>query len=413
MRYVNKKTQDLLNLLKNKGLKYPDTSLYRAFSKKQKETDLESLNKDELENIYKEWRDFEAKTRKEHRMRKQKQKQEEEEAELYNYLIDEYEKEEAEKAERKSRQDENDAAMSLLNLNSANNNNEHIVQKHKENKTGHSVQKHKENKTGHSVQKHKEIVNRIKQNLPVTEEDMSNYEKYKKYHRDYARKSKKNYSQRHLNRYKSRKNSTKKKEPQINIQQNDIIPDHALIPKNISVNEYENENEEVNEYEISKDAPINHLNLPHDFQFDEKYDFGYVDSPSVGTLIDSNTNSSSVGTLIDSDEGSNKISNINFSSYDPENHGYLEPLPIDNNINLSSYQPENHGYLEPLPINNNNQDNKILEQEEHRKESVNKFRKRKQGQKKKEELTKKRKRYTSNIDSLQNLKQKRTMKNRK
>ena len=106
-------------------MNYPDKSLFRAFSKKQKEIDLELLNKDELEKIYKEWREIEATNRKKNRTIKRKQKQSGEEEDLFNYLIDEYEKNNAEKtvaaAERKSKQDENDAAMSLLNLNSVNN----------------------------------------------------------------------------------------------------------------------------------------------------------------------------------------------------------------------------------------------------------------------------------------------------
>ena len=309
---------------------------------------------------------------------------------MFNYLIDEYEKNHAEKiaaAERKRKQDENNAAMSLLNLNNIGN----VSNK---------------NKTGHSTAKHKEIRNRIIRKLPVSERDMINYEKYKQYHRDYARnynnsrKPKKNFSQKPINRYKSRKNSTKKKEPQINIQQNDIIPEHALIPKNIPQNDIIpddalipnnmtenlfNPNEDVNEYEISKDAPINHLNLPSDFQFDEKYDFGYKDSPSVGTLIDSDKDSSSVGTLMNEDKGSNKMSNINLSSFDPTIQGYLEPLSIDNNTTNF---------------------------EEHRKEAVDKFKKRKLEKNNKEKLSQKRKRYTYNNDSLQNLNQNKTRKNK-
>ena len=421
MRYVNKESQNLLNLLKNKGLDYPDNSLYRAFSKKQKEIDLNLLNKDELENIYKEWRELEATNRKKNRTikRKQKQKQEQndEEEDLFNYLIDEYEKNHAEKiaaAERKRKQDENNAAMSLLNLNNIGN----VSNK---------------NKTGHSTAKHKEIRNRIIRKLPVSERDMINYEKYKQYHRDYARnynnsrKPKKNFSQKPINRYKSRKNSTKKKEPQINIQQNDIIPEHALIPKNIQQNDIIpddalipnnmtenlfNPNEDVNEYEISKDAPINHLNLPSDFQFDEKYDFGYKDSPSVETLIDSDKDSSSVGTLIDSDKDSSSIGTLIDSDKDSSSVGILMDEDKGSNkisnINISSYDPTIQGYLEPLSI-----DNKPTKFEEHRKEAVDKFRKRKVEEKNnKEKLTKKRKRHAYSIDSLQNLNQKKTRKNK-
>ena len=434
------KNEYLLNLLKNKGLNYPDNSLLRAFSKKEKETDLNLLSKDELENIYKEWRDTETMTRKQNRSAKRKQKQKQnkndEEDELFNNLIDEYEQNMIEKAaERQRKKNEKEAALSLLNLNNVGN-----VSNKK--KTGHSTKKHKEirnrikrklpvserdminyeihrqyyrdyynskknnnkntpstrknniNKTGHSFAKHKEIQNRINQNLPVTEEDMINYEIHNNYYQDYRnthkQTKKRNVPFNSFNRHKSRKNSSKNIQPQINIQQNDT-PDHVLIPKNMTTNLFnpnedvnEDVNDEVNEYEISENAPINHLNLPDDFKYDEKYDFGYKDSSSIGTLINSDKDSSSVGTLIDSDKdsssigtvmnedkGSNKISNINVSSYDPTIQGYLEPLSIDN---------------------------KTTNFEEHRKEAVDKI--------------KKRKRYPYNNYSLQNLNQNKTRKNK-
>ena len=451
---ISKKNEYLLNLLKNKGLDYPDYSLIRAFSKKGKETDLNLLSKDELENIYKEWKDLETTRTKQRNiiMKHRKQKQnDKEDKDLFNYLTNEYNKNYTEETaiaeERQSKKNEKEAALSLLNLNNIGN----VSNK---NKTGHSTAKHKEirnriirklpvseqdminyeihkqynhdyykskknnkntpstrkknnNKTGHSSAKHKEIRNRIKQNLPVTEEDMNNYEKYNNYHQDYRntykQTKKRNIPFNSFNRHKSQKNSSKNIEPQINIQQNDTpdhvlipknmtendTPDHVLIPKNMTANLFnpnEDVNEDVNEYEISKDAPINHLNLPPDFQFDEKYDFGYKDSPSVGTLIDSDKDSSSVGTLMNEDKGSNKMSNINLSSFDPTIQGYLEPLSIDN---------------------------KPTEHEKHRKEAVDKFRKRKVEEKNnKEKLTKKRKRHAYSIDSLQNLNQKKTRKNK-